>query len=147
MSASRSRQDIFIPYPAHNISRIPHPSSILCPIPHPAKPMLDPPFTGFVEVTFFLFFSYSRISNRAWYFPQSGRLERLYRPALRTDRRDSHPVRYHGRLWHCQQGATQRYSKRTKHHATDTSWGETCFWVCGFTVKVATSRVFHGFLV
>ena len=42
-SASRSLQDIFIPYPILDISRILHlASSILCPIPHPVKPMLDP---------------------------------------------------------------------------------------------------------
>ena len=39
MSAPRSRQGIFIPYPALDISRIPHPASIGCAIPHPAKPV------------------------------------------------------------------------------------------------------------
>ena len=37
MSASRSRQDIFIPYPTLSISHIPHPASLLDFMPNPAS--------------------------------------------------------------------------------------------------------------
>lgn len=68
----------------------------------------------------------SGVSYWAGHLSQSGWLQRINRSALRSNRRDSHSIRYHCGLWYSEQGTSQCYAKREELYTPNTGAGERC---------------------
>ena len=70
------------------------------------------------------FLQHSNLTNRARYFPQSGRFKWIDRPPLRAYGWDCHSIWHHSGLWYCKQRTTQCHSTRKKLYSSNTSRGK-----------------------
>ena len=70
------------------------------------------------------FLQHSNLTNRARYFPQSGRFKWIDRPPLRAYGWDCHSIWHHSGLWYCKQRTTQCHSTRKKLYSSNTRRGK-----------------------